>query len=224
METKVAKLPSGSGTGSLPQVSKTLSDVLADQVEGFYGDHGYDTRATTWVLPATITEPDREEARKALGALAAFTGKATRAIVLPWLFRLGATVASQMTADEARVKAEMMASMLIEDYPAGVFTPETLRAAARAFKWFPAYAELCERLDMEKRKLDRLERRLRAVAAEQARADAKPTPQKRAESIVRSAVRKVGDEQTNDAKPVREPILTHPPTSEQIEEWSKAVG
>jgi hypothetical protein len=168
----------------LPQVSKTLSDVLADQDEGFYGPNGYDIRPAPWKLPAVLGAAEREEAARALDALAPVLDPAAQATIAPWLNRLGAMVASNMSADEARVKAGLMASNLAAEFPIGVFTPETLRAAAREFKWFPSYAELAEYLDREARKLRRLRDRLEAVAG-----TAKAAP--RTASVIRSAIRAV---------------------------------
>lgn len=220
MATNIAKRPPE--TASLPQLSKTLSDVLADRVEGFCGEHGYDTRPARWQLTAVVSDAARDEARRALDALAPLTAAATRVAIVPWISRLGAMTGAPMTADEARVKAELLASNLAEEYPAGVFTPETMRAAAKAFKWFPSYAELCERLDLEARKLRRLKERLSAVAG------AGEQKAARSESLVRSAVRRMPEAKASDAKPHQTPekasAVVHPASPEQIEQWAKAVG
>lgn len=159
--------------------------MLEDRVEGFHGPDGYDIRPALWKLPATVGTSEREEARQALGAVALLAEPAPQAAILPWINRLGAMVASNMSADEARVKAGLMASNLAAEFPVGAFTPETLRTAARAFKWFPSYAELAEHLDREARKLKRLKDRLERVAGADQQAPA------RSEAVMRSAVRKM---------------------------------
>ena len=63
-----------------------------------------------------------------------------------WLSTLGLLVAGRMATADARARLSAFGPLLA-DYPVRVFTMETLREAARRFKWFPSYAELAELLD-----------------------------------------------------------------------------
>lgn len=186
---------------------------------GFYGDHGFDTREGVWELPAVVDPQIAAEAERLLPSVMAAPGGTPKRLVMEWLARLGMAVASNLSPDEAMGKIEAIAGDLAADYPAGVFTDETRRKAMRAFKWFPSYSELAELLDMEKSKLRRLQRKLEALAA----AGKPKAPQKEgptAADLVRAAIKPVP---AKAERRDREPILTHPPSAEQIAEWAKAV-
>lgn len=212
-------------TASSLSLSADLERLTADQVEGFSGGpHGYDVRPKRWQPPAVISADVREEARASLGAVAPLCEPAKRAVVATWVAKLGAMAAGRMSADEAQVKVELLSSELCEEYPVGVFTPETLRAAARAFKWFPSYAELAEQLDIEARKLKRLRERLETLAR-----PATPQPPTREQSTVRAAIRPMPGVRKSDAvkaepKPEKASAIVQPPSAEQLAEWAKACG
>lgn len=63
-----------------------------------------------------------------------------------WLATLGMVVAGAMPADEARMRIEVIAPLLEDQFPAWAFTAASLQAVARGAKFFPAYAELAEAL------------------------------------------------------------------------------
>ena len=89
-----------------------------------------------------------------------------------WLEALGVLcAASPQEADAAR-KVRAIALML--EFPARCFNRASLNAAARRFKFFPSYSEICDHLEAEASELKRLRhdlRRLMALAVEEA-----PTP------------------------------------------------
>lgn len=80
-----------------------------------------------------------------------------------WLEALGALVAAAPGEAEAARKIRAMSVML--EYPASAFNRRSLDAAARRFKFFPAYAELCEHLEAEIAETKRLRHQLRRVLA-----------------------------------------------------------
>lgn len=64
-----------------------------------------------------------------------------------WLIALGNTTAGgAVTPDEARKRVGALVAVL-NDYPSGAFTDETLKRAVRAFKFFPSGQELSAFLD-----------------------------------------------------------------------------
>ena len=90
----------------------------------------------------------RAEAERALAAIDASLQPAPREIVDRWVAALGTLVAGgNLTVEEARVKGAAYAAML--NYPRSAYTRSSLDTAARACKWFPSYAELCQLLDAE---------------------------------------------------------------------------
>jgi len=107
----------------------------------------------------------RVEAERALVAIEAALQPAPREIVDRWVAALGTLVAGgQLTVEDARTKGAAYAAMLT--YPRSAYTRASLDAAARAFKWFPAYAELCQLLDAEVAEVQRQRHMLRrAIAA-----------------------------------------------------------
>lgn len=66
--------------------------------------------------------------------------------VRDWLKALGVLSAATMSAGDARAKTAAYAPMLASEYPDWCFTPASLAACARAFKFFPAYGEICAAL------------------------------------------------------------------------------
>ena len=90
----------------------------------------------------------RAEAERALAAIDASLQPAPREIVDRWVAALGTLVAGgNLTVEEARVKGAAYAAML--EYPSSAFSRASLDAAARKFRWFPSYAEVCEHLEAE---------------------------------------------------------------------------
>lgn len=196
--------------------SAELAKVLEPSRAPVYGGPGgFDTREGAWSPPAVIAPAMIEEAERLLPALASPPGGTPKRLVAEWLARLGMAVASNMGADEAMGKIEAIAGDLAADYPAGVFTDETRRKAMRAFKWFPSYSELAEILDPEKSKLRRLQRNLEALVRAGRPKAADPVA-----AVVRSAVKQMPGTKA-EKKPEREPILTQPPSAEQLERWAR---
>lgn len=94
-------------------------------------------------------------------------------VVERWLEALGTLVSAAPGEAEAARKIRAMSVML--EFPARCFNRASLDAAARRFKFFPSYAELCEHLEAEASELKRLRhdlRRLRALPI----ADEAPPP------------------------------------------------
>lgn len=97
--------------------------------------------------PLLIPASARAEAERALVAVEEALEPAPQATVERWLSALGALVAGQMSAEDARTRIGAYAAMLA--YPRSAYTRSSLDAAARACKWFPSYAEVCQLLDAE---------------------------------------------------------------------------
>ncbi len=94
-----------------------------------------------------------------------------------WLGNLGVLCAASMSAEEARARLGAFAHLLTDDYPIACFTPRTLAAAGRRFKFWPAFAELCAFLDEtrgeQRAKVDRLQ----ALAAPSRASRTEPIPE-----------------------------------------------
>lgn len=194
--------------------SAELAKILEPPRVAIYGQGGFDTREGPWSPPAVIPPEMVAEAGRLLPAIMGPPGDTPKRLVVEWLARLGMAVASNLSPDEAMGKIEAIAGDLAADYPAAVFTDETRRKAMRAFKWFPSYSELAELLNIERSKLRRMQRQLEALVKA---TQPKPSP---VAAAVRAAIKPVPTEK----KPEREPILTQPPSAEQLAEWAKAVG
>ncbi len=95
-----------------------------------------------------VTPGLRAAAERELAALRAHLAPADRERIASWLEALGRLVAkpATMTAAEAAAKVRAYAALL-RDTPAGCFTADSLRAAARRFVWWPSFAEVASLLD-----------------------------------------------------------------------------
>lgn len=152
--TAPAKIARGS------DLSPALADAVADRTEWrFPSAADAHEVALPWTAPDTVPPALAAEATRVLPAARRAVEPAARETVEKWLLSLGAVVASNMTAADVRVKVRAMATLL--DYPAAIYSTETMREAARAFTWFPSYAELAKVLDpiaaALRRRADRLE-------------------------------------------------------------------
>jgi hypothetical protein len=106
----------------------------------------------------------RAEAERAIVAVEASLQPAPREVVDRWVAALGTLVAGgNLTVEEARAKGAAYAAML--NYPRSAYTRASLDAAARAFRWFPSYAELCQLLDAEVAAIQRQRHLLRRALA-----------------------------------------------------------
>lgn len=162
-----------------------LAELLADPEIAVYGEHGFDTKAGIWSPPAVIDDAIKLSARQALGEYdRVLETKATRRQATEWALSLMMLTGGRHAAvDDAKAKATAYAMMLI-DYPAAVLTRDTLNGVAKAFRFFPAYAELAEHLDINVRRLQRERRKLATLAAEP-----QPVSKARAERIIQSVMR-----------------------------------
>ena len=67
-------------------------------------------------------------------------------LVRKWLKALGALSAGALTPMEVEAKLDAMTPLLAAEYGAEAFTRDSLVRAARASKFFPSFAEVCEAL------------------------------------------------------------------------------
>lgn len=109
---------------------------------------GTDTIRRTWHQPPVVTQSTREAAAAWLRDHAAHIEPAGRDTIARWLEALGTVAAGTMSAEEVRIKAAGYVTLL-DGRPAYQFTKFTLKAAALAFTWFPALAELAKLLDAQ---------------------------------------------------------------------------
>jgi hypothetical protein len=120
-----------------------------------------DGEGYVWQPPAVLPEL-RDEAAAAAAALKAALAPASKSLKTGWLMKLGMLCASSANATDAKNKIVEYAAAI--DHPPLCFTDGTGTAAARQFKFFPSFSELCQFLDAEARPhRDRL-RRLERVA------------------------------------------------------------
>lgn len=74
-----------------------------------------------------------------------------QALVRKWLKALGALSAGALTPIEVDAKLDAMAPLLSTEFGPEAFTRESLTRAARASKFFPSFAEVCEVLSVQVR-------------------------------------------------------------------------
>jgi hypothetical protein len=97
--------------------------------------------------PLAISSTQKAEAERALAAIEAALQPAPQALALRWITALGTLTASKPGEADGSAKAQAYAAMV--EFPASAFTRASLDAAARKFRWFPSYAEVCEHLEAE---------------------------------------------------------------------------
>ena len=97
--------------------------------------------------PLAISSTQKAEAERALAAIEAALQPAPQALALRWISALGTLTATKPGEADGDAKARAYAAML--EYPASAFSRASLDAAARKFRWFPSYAEVCEHLEAE---------------------------------------------------------------------------
>ncbi len=187
--------------------------MIADPTEWVSGTFGRFERPTRWLPSKVVPDEIRRAAALACSERVALLAvKATRRITLEWVVSLGVLTAGRaLSIADAKTKASAYADILAEAYPAAVFTVHTLRAAASEFRFFPSFAELVERLDMEVRKLNRERDRLAILA--------RPTPEPEPALIVEDA----GTPMPPQRKAVTSPVLSHPLSKEQLDAWARGV-
>ena len=113
--------------------------------------------------PMAASSRLKAEAQSALAAVDEALKPAPEALALRWLTALGTLTATRTDEADATGKARAYATML--EYPASAFTKASLGVAARKFRWFPSFAELCEHLEAETAEAKRLRHQLRRVLA-----------------------------------------------------------
>ena len=125
----------------MPPLSPNLGKMLADQPNHLAPDS-----PSTWTCPPNVPATLRLEANNRLAVLtSALASKPSQGLMAEWLGSLGSLVAGQMPAAEATQRLRAYVAML--DHPAFCFTADTLKDAARRFKWFPSFAEIAEFFD-----------------------------------------------------------------------------
>lgn len=97
--------------------------------------------------PLAISSTQKAEAERALAAIEAALQPAPQALALRWISALGTLTATKPGEADGDAKARAYAAML--EYPGSAFSRASLDAAARKFRWFPSYAEVCEHLEAE---------------------------------------------------------------------------
>lgn len=138
----------------------------------------------------SISSRTMAEATQAAAGVDETLKPAPAEVVERWLEALGTLVSAAPGEAEAARKIRAMSVML--EFPARCFNRASLDAAARRFKFFPSYAELCEHLEAEASELKRLRhdlRRLRALpiadeAPPERYADLPPDQRQRVDKIL----------------------------------------
>jgi hypothetical protein len=114
-----------------------------------------------WRPPASVNAALKADAHRSLAQLDAALKPAERQLVKDWLLALGTLCAGQMSAADAKTKIAGYAGLL--EHPPLCFTRETLRDAARRFKWWPSFAEIAAFLDEIARPTRHLRARVKAL-------------------------------------------------------------
>lgn len=118
-----------------------------------------------WWVERPLTADERTAAEQMLGAARAHQRPASEAEVEEWIITLGTVVASNLPTEEAEIKA-MALARLVERVPIGVIRrKQTLRQAARRFKFLPTFQELDSFLSEEAAQYRKGMRRLEELLA-----------------------------------------------------------
>lgn len=113
--------------------------------------------------PLSICSRTQTEATAALAAIDEALKPAAEGVALRWITALGTLTATRPEEADALGKARAYAAML--EFPASAFNRASLDAAARKFRWFPSYAEVCEHLEAETAEAKQMRHRLRRLVA-----------------------------------------------------------
>lgn len=122
---------------------------------------------------SSISSRTMAEAREAAIGVEQALRPAPPEVAERWLEALGVLCATSPQEADAARKVRAMALML--EFPARCYNRASLNAAARRFKFFPAYAEICEHLEAEASELKRLRHDIRRVLASPVEGD-RPAP------------------------------------------------
>lgn len=189
METKtnITNLPAIAVPGlpvSAPKLERVLLPAIKSSVRvKFVTDAQLDenpnahaTFHSSWDIPHPITRAIIDAAKAALPLWDAYMVRApighigSPNTVAEWLSQLGVLCASQkMSVADAKEKLVAYATGL--DFPTECFTQKSLYVAARHFKWFPTFSEVCDWLEKYIATARVMHDRIRALA----NADLTPT-------------------------------------------------
>lgn len=139
-----------------------LQNAIAGEDVPIYGSggHGVDFR-NQWELPR-VSKALQVLAKRELPKAEERCNPPSRDLARKWLSSLGTLTAGRMPAEEARSK--LIAYSEFFDHPSGAFTKETLRLAAKEFKWFPSFSELSTFLDEQSVPIRNERDRIKAIA------------------------------------------------------------
>lgn len=73
-------------------------------------------------------------------------GRTNTRLVSEWLATLGPLVSGNANRAENEARLRAFIPLLVEEFPAEVFTPKSLTFVARRCKWFPTFGEVCAHL------------------------------------------------------------------------------
>ena len=123
-------------------MSETLERALQRQTVQQDSPDGIVAIQMPWRPPERIPPSLIVEAKAVHQVYLTRCEPAPKELLKAWLSKLGILVTNSMTASDAKAKLAGYASLM--EFPETCLTKETLEEAARQFKWFPNYAELCD--------------------------------------------------------------------------------
>lgn len=142
----------------------------------------------TWQVPSRITQPMIDDAKEQLAVWQAYLAPCQlgrigeQNTVVDWLSQLGTMCAGQkMSVDEAKEKIASYAFGL--RYPEFCFSQGSLYRAARKFKFFPTFSEVCDFLDDMARPARSTFARIELLSLAQPTSDIEPERVKRWEDM-----------------------------------------
>ena len=149
-------------TTTLPVISQGLHQLITAPKASTYGARDDDPGLRIG-RPTTPPTPDQVvEARQVLAGYVALQ-RPTPRLVSNWLFDLNMAVGNTQSPETFEMRAHAIGGLLAE-FPAQVFTRETLHDAMRTFEFFPSARELTELLDRHLQSIRDTEAGLRRVA------------------------------------------------------------
>jgi hypothetical protein len=180
-KTEVSRLPALLAVpglpGSAPKLDRRLVSVVRSTTRyKFTTDKQLDADPNAqaesynyWSIPYVIEQPMIDAAKDALSEWEKYMTRAqvgpigTPNTISEWLSQLGVLCGGpKMTIDEAKEKLAAYATGL--NYPTHCFSQKSLYAAARHFKWFPTFSEVCDFLEAWVKPARQMHERIKALS------------------------------------------------------------
>lgn len=143
----------------------TLSNLpkcLKREISSFDYELGDESLNATWKPKTEYPVETQKQAASALKDMACGMGSVEKETLVRWLSVLGTLCAGKDSLGDSKAKTAAYTYMLSE-YPAFVFTKQTLDEVCRKNKWM-TYTDVCEVLDTKIRERESIANRLKIIS------------------------------------------------------------